>query len=116
FTSLRMGGLAAPPLIEVAVAGPDFDLGSVAGAAAGDVEAQSRLGADDGSVLVYNPALVGPAGAVPNRDGGSRRGTVAHRVEALVAVDLQCTIGQLRPILIGAAVAVPKRHLRAVGG
>src|SRR6185437_16209515 len=73
-----------PLLVGAAVAGPQFELGAVGGAGAGDVHAlavnlQRAVGLD-------GPGLVGAAVAVPHLDLGAVGGGLTVVVDALGAV------------------------------
>src|SRR6185437_7073963 len=106
----------APLLIGAAVATPELEPGPVGGAGAAGVQAQPRLGADDGAVGGDVPLLVGLAIAVPDDDSRAAAGALAIGVQAPVAVQGELPVGGVGPALVGAAVAVPKLRLGAVGG
>src|SRR3954470_21268924 len=101
-----------PQLVAAAVAGPQDHRRVVGRPGAARVEAQARLDAGDGAVGVDGPLLAGLAVAVRDARPGSLR---VRGVEALAAVHLQLLSGRQRPLLVGAAVAVPQRQLAAVG-
>src|SRR4051812_37377880 len=105
---------AGPALVAAVRAGVELDQGAVGGAARDGVEAEARLDADDGSVGVEAPFLVVGAPAAVDLDPGAV--ARAAGVQALVAVDPELTGGGVRPLLVGAVVAVPQLELGAVGG
>ena len=97
-----------PPLVRLAVAGPQRDGGSVGGLRTGDVQAQPGLVAGDRAVGVGPEPLVGPAIAGPDLQPGARRRLAVDRVQALrVSEGAQLTRRGEDPRLIGLPVAVP---------
>src|SRR5258708_28060023 len=109
------GLLPGPLLVAAAVASPDIHRGSVRGARADHVQAESRFAADDGAVGVEGPLLVGAAITVPDVHPGACGPGVAGDIEALAAVDLQLTARQVVPLLVGGAAAVPDIEQGPVG-
>src|SRR3954454_10664998 len=105
-----------PLLVGAVEALPELDLGAVGGAERAGVQAEPGLHAGDGAVGVDVPLLVVLAVAVPDDRGGAVGRAASGGVQTLVAVDLQLLARGDRPPLVGAAVAVPQRDLRAVGG
>src|SRR5690606_25250187 len=102
---------AGPALVVAAPAGVDLDRGAVA--AAGGVQAEAGLDADDGSVGVQGPLLVVAAPAAVDLDPGAVAGPCG--VQALVAVDPELARCGVLPLLVRAAMAVPQLELRPVG-
>lgn len=107
--------LPGPLLVVAAVAGPDLDRGAFGRGPRGHAETEPRLAANDGAVSVEVPLLVPSPTAVPDLHPGARLRGMVRYAEALVAVDLQLTVGQVGPLLVPSPIAVPDVELRAVG-
>ena len=96
-------------------AAPEDQRGAVGDAVTVGVEALAGAGVDDGAVGVDGPLLRGGRRCSRRSAPPSRWRCRRRRVEALAAVDRQLPGRGRRPVLVGAAVAVPQVDGRAVG-
>src|SRR5450830_211680 len=116
------GGRSGPPLgacpllVGLPAAGPDTDLGAVAGPGAERFEAELGMDdAGDGAVVLQLPGLIGRTGAVGDDRRAPRAGPVTADGQARLAVDGQLLVGSPAPGLVAATVAVPQVESGAGG-